>query len=282
VFVDIDSLTYNLDPTKIESAITPRTKAIMPVHLFGLSADMDPILSVARAHNVAVIEDAAQAIGAWYRGKSIGMIGTVGCFSFFPSKNLGGAGDGGLVTTNDPELAERIKVLRVHGTRKKYQYDMVGMNSRLDAIQAAILRVKLRHLPRWTEERQRNADRYRTMFRAQGFDEMVTLPVSPEGHVHVYNQFVIRVQERDALRESMRQAGIPTEIYYPAPLHTERAFSKYGYIRGDFPEAEAAAQQSLALPIYAELTEEQQAAVVDSTGGFFKNTQESKQIRSAA
>jgi dTDP-4-amino-4,6-dideoxygalactose transaminase len=270
VFVDIDPETYNLDVQQIAAAITPRTRALMPVHLFGLAAPMDAVLRIAREHNLPVIEDAAQAIGAWFRGKSIGGLGTIGCFSFFPSKNLGGAGDGGMVTTNDAQIAERLKILRVHGCRTKYEYEMLGMNSRLDAVQAAILRVKLRHLTRWSEARRRNAARYAELFREFQLDGRMQLPVEPSGHVHVYNQYVIRVADRDALREHLRRAGIPTEIYYPAPLHTQAAFASLGYKAGDFPHAEAAAQQTLALPIFAELTEAQQRAVVESIASFYE------------
>lgn len=282
VFVDIDRETYNINVKQIEAAITPRTRAILPVHLFGLSADMQPIMRLARVHQLPVIEDAAQAIGAWYHGKSTGTLGTIGCFSFFPSKNLGGAGDGGIMTTNSEELSERLRILRVHGCRKKYEYEMVGMNSRLDAIQAAILRVKLRHLSRWSAARQSNAARYRKLFAAAKLTDRVQLPVEPDGHAHVYNQFVIRVAQRDALRERLRRCGIPTEIYYPAPLHTQPAFAHLNYRQGDFPQAEAAAQQTLALPIYPELTEAQQRAVVDAIAGFFSAAAEAGQSSQVA
>jgi dTDP-4-amino-4,6-dideoxygalactose transaminase len=268
VFVDIDPVTFNIDPNEIESAITPRTRAIMPVHLFGLSAEMDPITDIARRHNLAVIEDAAQAIGASYHGKAVGSLGTAACFSFFPSKNLGGAGDGGLVSTNDPELAARLKMLRLHGTKKKYNYEIIGMNSRLDAIQAAILRVKLPHLNNWTEARRSHADTYRLLFAEAGLEHRVTLPVEPEGCRHVYNQFTIRVERRDALRDYLRDHGIPTEIYYPFPLHTEKAFAYLGHSAGDFPHAERAARQAVSLPIFAELTDEQQQAVVQTIAAF--------------
>lgn len=270
VFVDIDPESYNLDVQQIEAAITPRTRAIMPVHLFGLAAPMDAVMRIARAHNLPIIEDAAQAIGSWFRGKSIGGLGTIGCFSFFPSKNLGGAGDGGMLTTNDAKVAERLRILRVHGCRTKYEYEIVGMNSRLDAMQAAILRVKLRHLTHWTEARRRNADLYAALFREFQLDSRIQLPIEPAGHVHVYNQYVIRVADRDGLREHLRLAGIPTEIYYPAPLHTQAAFGYLGYKTGDFPRAEAAARETVALPIFAELTEAQQHAVVESIAGFYE------------
>lgn len=273
VFVDIDPATYNLDPGSLAKAITPRTRAIMPVHLFGLAADMAPINEVARAHNLPVIEDAAQAIGAWYGATPVGALGSMACFSFFPSKNLGCAGDGGMVTTNDPALAERLRMLRVHGCRKKYQYDAVGINSRLDALQAAILQVKLRHLPTWTSERQRNAERYRQLIAEFALQAWVQAPLEPHERVHVYNQFVVRVSHRDALREHMRLAGIPTEIYYPSPLHLERAYAYLGYTRGDFPQAEAASRDTLSLPIFSEITEEQQRAVVQAMASFYANRQ---------
>ncbi len=272
VFVDIDPATYNLDWRQLEAALTPKTKAILPVHLFGLSAEMDHIMDIARAHGVPVIEDAAQSIGARYGEQMLGNIGACGCFSFFPSNNLGGAGDGGLVTCNDPELADRLSLLRVHGSRRKYYYDIIGFNSRLDALQAAILRVKLRHLARWTEQRRRNADRYRRMFAAADLLHYVTVPTEPGGTYHIYNQFVIRVAERDALREHLRQNGIPTEIYYPLPLHLQPAFQYLGYKSGSLPESELASRQTLALPIFSELTEEQQALVVDAIVAFYKTS----------
>jgi dTDP-4-amino-4,6-dideoxygalactose transaminase len=230
---------------------------------------MGPIKEVARKHNLPVIEDAAQAIGARYQGKAIGSIGTLGCFSFFPSKNLGGAGDGGLVATNDPALADRLKILRLHGCRQKYSYELLGINSRLDAIQAAILRVKLKYLDSWAECRRRNADQYRALLAASGADRRITLPVEPGGCHHVYNQFVIRTARRDALREYLKAAGIPTEIYYPSPLHLEKAYSFLGHKPGDFPESEVAAGQTLAIPIFAELTSQQLGAVAGSIASFF-------------
>jgi dTDP-4-amino-4,6-dideoxygalactose transaminase len=269
VFVDIDRETYNLDATRLEAAITSRTKAIMPVHLFGLPAEMEKINEIARAHHIPVIEDAAQSIGARYRDKYVGNIGSCGCFSFFPSKNLGGAGDGGMITTNDPELAERISVLRDHGSRKKYQYDLLGMNSRLDTLQAAILLVKFKHLEALTQARRRNADRYRQLFRQAGLDKVIVLPVEPEGMLHVYNQFVIRTPQRDQLKEHLRNSGIPTEIYYPSPLHLQPAFDALGYGPGAFPQSEEASQHVLALPVFPRMTEEQQKIVVESVAQFF-------------
>jgi len=268
VFVDIEPDTYNIDPYRIKNAITPRTRAIMPVHLFGLPANMGAILEIADRHKLWVIEDAAQAVCARYQGKTVGSIGTIGCFSFFPSKNLGGAGDGGMVTTNDSGLADLIRTLRVHGSRKKYQYDLLGINSRLDALQAAILRVKLMRLGEWTAARQRNAGIYRTLFADYGLTESIELPFVSAGSEHVYNQFVIRTQQRDRLREHLQQAGIPTEVYYPSPLHLQRAFSSLGYKPGDLAMAEEASEQVLALPIYPELGNERQVAVVESIAAF--------------
>ncbi len=269
VFVDIDPATYNLDPAQLQQAITPRTKAIIPVHLFGLAADMDPILNVANRHGVPVIEDAAQAIGAKYKGKPTGSMGTFGCFSFFPSKNLGGAGDGGLVVTNDSHMAEKLKLLRVHGSRSKYEYDVIGANSRLDALQAAILRVKLKYLGRWAAERQHNADRYRELFAERGLQACVALPEKPADCVHVYNQFTIRARRRDALKEYLKQHGVPTEIYYPFPLHLQPAFANLGYKPGTLPHSEAAAAEVLSLPIYPELSEAQLETVADAIAGFY-------------
>jgi len=269
VFVDIDPTTYNMDANRLKSTITHRARAIIPVHLFGLPTEMDPILEIAGVHHLAVIEDAAQSIAAQYHGKPVGSLGLFGCFSFFPSKNLGGAGDGGMVTTNDPMLADRIRLLRSHGSPRKYEYEVLGFNSRLDELQAAILRVKLGYLESWTVARQRNADRYRALAAEYGLNGKIALPVEPRELVHVYNQFVIRTQRRDELRECLRQAGIPTEIYYPSPLHLQPAFAYIGYQRGDFPQAERASEEVLCLPIFAELTEGQQRAVVASISKFY-------------
>ena len=270
VFVDIDEATFNLDPRQLEAAITSRTRAILPVHLFGLPADMTAIMRVARGHKLPVIEDAAQAIGAWHGGKAVGSIGTMGCFSFFPSNNLGGAGDGGMITTNSPELAERLRLLRVHGSRRRYEHVILGINSRLDALQAAILRVKLRYLDQWTLTRQQRAERYRNAFTSvASLHGLIQAPMELAGFVHVYNRFVIRAQERDALREHLRQAGVPTEIYYPSPLHLQPAFAYLGYSKGDFPRAEAACEQVLALPILPEMSEEQQLTITDEIANFY-------------
>src|SRR6267154_5472716 len=213
VFVDIHPDTFNVDERQLEAAITSRSRAIMPVHLFGLPANMDEVLEIARKYHLAVLEDAAQAIGARWKEKSIGSLGTCGCFSFFPSKNLGGAGDGGMITTNDPQLAQRLRTLRVHGARRKYRYELLGINSRIDALQAAILRVKLRHLDNWTDGRRRNAEAYRELFTEYDLTDQLKLPCTPADSFHVYNQFSIRVPRRDELQEYLRNWGIPTEVY---------------------------------------------------------------------
>ena len=260
--VDIDPVSYNIDPAAVRAALTPRTRAILPVHLYGLCADLDPMLSVAGEAGIPVIEDACQAIGATYKGRQAGTIGHVGCFSFFPSKNLGAFGDGGLVTTNDEKLAHEIRLLRNHGAEPRYFHKRVGGNFRLDAIQAAVLRVKLPHLSSWTAGRRANADRYRRLFEQHGLASLVTLPVEPPGYFHIYNQFIVRVPDRNRVRAYLTAQGIGTEIYYPVPFHLQECFASLGYAGGDFPEAEAAADSTLALPIYGELTEEQQDAVV--------------------
>lgn len=274
VFVDIDPRTYNLDPVRIEAALTPRTRAIIPVHLYGQMADMDPIMELAERQGLYVIEDAAQAIGSEYHGLRAGSIGHVACFSFFPSKNLGGVGDGGMVTTNDLGLADRVKLLRNHGYSPKYYNKVVGGNFRLDAIQAAVLRVKLRYLDQWTKARQRNAAVYRDLFGEAGLtvtlDEFaggsrgVVLPFESPNVRHIYNQFVIRSHRRGELITHLKEREIGTEIYYPVPMHLQECFADLGYGAGDFPASESAADQTLALPIYPELTSEMLAAVVDA------------------
>ncbi|MGA2419650.1 MAG: DegT/DnrJ/EryC1/StrS family aminotransferase [Candidatus Acidiferrum sp.] len=270
VFVDIDPETFNIDPAKIAAAITPRTRAIMPVHLFGLSADLDPILSLARAKNLIVVEDAAQAIGAKYGNRYVGTLGELGCFSFFPSKNLGGAGDGGLITTREAALAERLRLLRMHGSKTKYHHDILGTNSRLDALQAAVLRVKLRHLAGWTKGRQARAQRYRELFAEADLLQQVKSPPIPAPQFeHVYNQFSILGRERDALREHLRLAGIPTDIYYPRCLHLQPAFERLGYRPGQFLNAEAASQEVLALPVFPELKDAQQSTIVAAIAEFY-------------
>jgi dTDP-4-amino-4,6-dideoxygalactose transaminase len=270
VFVDIEADTFNIDPNRIEAAITPRTRAILPVHLFGLPTDLDSILSIAQKRGVAVIEDAAQAIGARYRDRYVGTIGICGCFSFFPSKNLGGAGDGGLLTTENLELADRLRLLRVHGSSQKYHHEILGVNSRLDTLQAAILRVKLDYLPQWTRQRQLHADRYRRLFGEAGLSDRLRVPAVPAPEfMHVYNQFSVRSRERDALRQFLRSRRIPTEIYYPVPLHLQPAFAFLGYSHGQFPQAELASREVIALPIYPELTEPQQSSIVNAISAFY-------------
>ena len=271
VLVDIDPVTFNLDPAAVRAALTPRTRAIIPVHLFGLCADMDPIMEAASEQGVAVIEDAAQAIGAAYKLRQAGSIGTVGCFSFFPSKNLGAFGDAGLVTTNDAALAKEIRLLRNHGAEPKYYHKRVGANFRLDALQAAVLRVKLPHLPRWTSLRQANAARYDALLASAGLSEIVTRPATPADRVHIFNQYIVRVPERDRVRTFLSERGIGTEIYYPVPFHLQECFSGLGHRRGDFPHAEGAADSTLALPIYGELSAGQQAAVVAALADAVRN-----------
>ncbi|MFT3828056.1 MAG: DegT/DnrJ/EryC1/StrS family aminotransferase [Chitinophagaceae bacterium] len=268
VLVDIDPITYNIEPASLDAAITPRTKAIMPVHLYGCCADMDPILRIAEAHGIAVIEDAAQAIGATYHGRPAGAMGTFGCFSFFPSKNLGAFGDAGLVTTTDATLARRAELLRMHGMEPKYYHHLVGGNFRCDALQAAVLRVKAPHLAAWTEARRLNAKRYAQLFRDAGLLDRIVLPVQPEGLYHIFNQFVIRVPRRNELKAFLDARHIGNEIYYPVPFHLQPCFVDLGYTRGAFPHAEQAAEQTIALPIYSELSIEQQRTVVDAIGGF--------------
>jgi dTDP-4-amino-4,6-dideoxygalactose transaminase len=270
VFVDIDPLTYNIAPDKLEAAITERTRAIMPVHLYGQCAQMSAIMEMSARHGLSVIEDAAQALGAEDEGKQAGTMGAIGCYSFYPSKNLGGAGDGGMMTTNDDELAERLRMLRVHGSLVKYYHPLIGINSRLDSFQAAILRVKLPHLDEWSESRRANAARYNQLFEDAGLTEEVGLPRVREGVSHIFNQYVIRAgARRDELIEHLKQNDIGTDIYYPVPLHLQECFSYLGHEAGDFPEAERAARETIALPIYPELNEEQQRYVVETIRGFF-------------
>jgi dTDP-4-amino-4,6-dideoxygalactose transaminase len=269
VFVDIKADTFNMDPARLDAVMTARTKAVLPVHLYGQCAEMEPILKTAVQRKLPVIEDAAQAIGATWRGRKAGALGLMGCFSFFPSKNLGGFGDGGMVTTNDPDLADRVRMLRVHGSRLKYVHEAIGVNSRLDALQAAVLRVKLKYLEEWTKGRQRNAARYEALFKDANLLDRVTLPAVTAENRHVYNQYVVRVHRRDRLRAFLQEQGVGTEIYYPAPLHLQVCYKDLGYRRGSFPQAERAADETLALPIYAELTEDQQAFVVGTIKKFF-------------
>jgi dTDP-4-amino-4,6-dideoxygalactose transaminase len=268
VLVDIDPATFNVDPAALARAITPRTKVIMPVHLFGLSAEMDPLLDEASRSGIPVIEDAAQAIGATYNGRPVGSLGAIACFSFFPSKNLGAFGDAGLLTTRDPELAARARMLRNHGMQPKYYHHLIGGNFRMDALQAAVLRVKAPHLEAWTDARRLNASRYRRLFAEAGLDGRVVLPFEPAGRRHIFNQFVIRTAERDQLKQHLDARGVGNEIYYPVPFHLQPCFAGLGYRTGDFPNAERAAGESLAIPIYGELSLEQQRAVVAAIAEF--------------
>lgn len=271
VFVDIERATFNMNATMLESALTPRTRAIMPIHLFGQCSAATAINEIAESIGVPVIEDAAQAIGAEHDGKRAGGLGQVGCFSFYPSKNLGGAGDGGLLTTNDHEFADRLRTLRAHGARKKYHHDIVGINSRLDSLQAAILRVKLKRLDQWTAARRANAERYRMLFEQSGLVDAgnLTLPIEAAGQFHVYNQFTIRVPEREGLKAWLGEHGVGTEVYYPVPMHLQPCFASLGYRQGDFPESERAADESLSIPIYPELGADAQKYIVDSIVAFY-------------
>lgn len=271
VFVDIDPATFNISPEKIPAAITPKTRAIMPVHLFGLPANLDPILDIAKQRKLLVIEDAAQAIGSRYGNRFVGTLGEFGCFSFFPSKNLGAAGEGGLITTGDPEMAGRLKMLRVHGSKKKYFHEILGTNSRLHALQAAILRVKLNHLDAWTAGRQNRAARYRQLFDQAGLSRFISYPAHPSTKFqHVYNQFTVRAERRDALKEHLRLQGIPSEIYYPLCIHLQSAFAHLGYREGHMPESERASREVLSLAVFPELTDAQQDQVVKGIVTFYQ------------
>ena len=290
VFVDIDPVSYNIDPAQIEAKITPRTRAIIPVHLYGQMADMDAILPIAVRHNLVVIEDAAQAIGAEHRGRRAGSLGYYGCLSFFPSKNLGAAGDGGMVVTNDAGRADKLRRLRAHGSQPKYYHKLIGGNFRLDALQAAIVSVKLKHLDAWTSARQQNAQRYDRLFAQAGLDVATTaafagressgsasvaaahrvhLPAVATNR-HIFNQYIIRVGERDRLKTTLETCGVGTEIYYPVPMHLQECFAYLGYTAGAFPESEGAARETLALPIYPELSDEQAGYVVQSVQNYLQ------------
>ncbi len=265
VFCDIDMQTFNIDPVCVAAAITERTRAILPVHLYGHPADMDPIMGLAERHGLYVIEDAAQAIGARYRGRRVGSIGHLGCFSFYPTKNLGAYGDGGMVVTNDAALAEKVDVLRRHGSRRKYHAEVLGYNSRLDALQAAILRVKLRYLEDWNTKRQELAQRYDELLASLP----VTTPPVPPDVEHVYHQYTIRVTERDALAEHLRAHGVGTMIYYPVPLHLQGLYADLGYVEGSLPVSEQASREVLSLPMYPVLSEAQQMEVVEAIEAFW-------------
>jgi len=270
VFVDIDPVSFNIDPSAIEDKVTDMTKAIIPVHLYGQMADMTAIMDIARKHDIAVIEDGAQAIGAERDGKRAGSVGHYGCFSFFPSKNLGAFGDGGMVVTNDAERAERMDILRGHGSRPKYYHQVVGGNFRLDAMQAAVVTIKLGHLDAWTAGRQSNAKRYNSLFEEAGLVEKGFVK-TPDiiADRHIFNQYVIRVDGRDELRDHLKENSIGCEIYYPVPMHIQECFSYLGLSEGDMPESEKAANETLALPVYPELTDEQAKYVVDTIASFF-------------
>lgn len=271
VFVDINPATFNIDPALVEGKITRRTRAIIPVHLYGQLCDMQAVMAIARRHKLVVIEDACQAIGARHGNMSAGATGDYGCLSFFPSKNLGGAGDGGMILTNDPGRAARLAAMRSHGSEVKYYHKTVGGNFRLDALQAAVLLVKLEYLDSWTEQRRKNAARYDRLFAANGLasgkQPALILPAAVTGR-HVFNQYVVRARNRDRLRAFLQEKGIGTEVYYPVPLHLQECFRKLGGKPGDFPESERAAAETLALPVYPELTDEQAGYVVECIAEF--------------
>jgi dTDP-4-amino-4,6-dideoxygalactose transaminase len=269
VFVDIDPQTYNVNSMQIDAALTPGVKVLLPVHLFGQCSDMKPLQSLAKAEDLKIVEDAAQAIGAKYNCKMAGTLGDLGCFSFYPTKNLGGFGDGGMVVTHDAELAEQIRLLRVHGSREPYRHERVGINSRLDALQSVVLMIKLNYLGQWTELRRQHAALYEQLFAQAGLLGKVLLPKEMQGNYHVYNQYVIRVPSRDELKKYLAKEGVGTVVYYPIPLHLQLCLKPLGYHSGDFPEAERASQESLALPIYPELTQDQQAYVVEKIKAFY-------------
>lgn len=272
VFVDIEATTFNMDPGQASAALesNPRIKAVIPVHLYGACAEMDPIIAAAQRRGVPVIEDAAQAIGAEYGGRRAGSLGEMGCFSFFPSKNLGGAGEGGMITTSDERLAARLRALRVHGSKVRYHHDEVGANSRLDTLQAAVLRVKLRHLDGWTARRQANAELYHRLLEPMGLPIGLPQAGASAGR-HVRNQYVIRARWRDELRKHLEAAGIGAEIYYPIPLHLQKCFAGLGYAKGSYPVSEEACAEVLALPIYAELTGDDIAYVCESIRIFYEH-----------
>jgi len=272
VFADIDPQTFNLDPADVARRVTSHTKAIIPVHLFGQCADMDMVHDVAHGNDLLVIEDAAQAIGAEYRGQRAGTLGDVACFSFYPTKNLGGAGDGGMLTTNNERFADRLALLRGHGMRPRYYHQVVGINSRLDSLQAAVLNVKLPHLEHWVQMRIDNAQRYNSMFEAERLHEQITLPSEHTPGRHAWNQYVIRVSggRRDALRSHLKECNIGTEIYYPIPLHQQACFTDLGYEFGSLPETEKAASETLALPIFPEITDSEQHHVVQTIAAFIR------------
>ena len=269
VFVDVRPDTFTIDTEQIERKITPRTKAIIPVHLFGQCADMEPIMDLANRHGITVIEDACQSIGARRRGRNAGTFGYSGCFSFFPSKNLGGVGDGGLIVTNDGDLRELLLTLRVHGSRSDYHHDHIGINSRLDALEAAVLRVKLPHLNGWNVKRARNAATYNRLLTEAGLLERLVLPSTDPGNVHVFNQYTLRAQRRDELMAYLKEHEIGHKVYYPVPLHLQECYQPLGYAKGDLPVSEQLAREVLSLPVYPELTDAQMESVVQRIGEFY-------------
>ncbi len=279
VFVDIDPATFNLDPRQVEGAITRATKAIIPVHLFGQCAAMDAINDLAEQHDLYVVEDAAQSIGAAYQGRPAGGWGHVGCFSYYPTKNLGGMGDGGMLTTSDEEMADRLALYAAHGMEPRYYHQVVGINSRLDTFQAAVLNVKMTQIDRWNAQRQQHAARYHELLMDAGLDQRIGLPLTTPEHNHVWNQYTIRVPdgERDAMRTHLADAKIGSEIYYPVPLHLQECFETLGYAVGSLPETERAASEVLSLPVYPELTESHQEVVVQRMSRFY-----TRRARSAA
>jgi dTDP-4-amino-4,6-dideoxygalactose transaminase len=260
IYVDIDPKTFNLDPLKMESAITKNTKAIIPVHLYGQTVDMDPLVAIAKRHNIPIIEDMCQAIGADYKGKKVGGIGTMGCLSFFPSKNLGAFGDAGMVVTNDAALAEKLRMIVVHGSRIRYNHEIIGVNSRLDALQAAMLRVKLRYLDQWIDDRRKAAALYHRLFAGTG----VEIPYEASYGKHVFHQYTIRIKNRDQIAKSLNEKKIPYGIYYPIPLHMQKAYHAAGKPKGTFPLTEKATDEVISLPMHTELDDEQQTFIVQS------------------
>ncbi len=277
VFVDIDPVTYNLDPSKIEEKLSRKTKAVIPVHLFGQCADMNPLLEITKERKLFIIEDAAQALGAEYQPvdgaepRRAGQMGHLGCFSFYPTKNLGAFGDAGMAVTDDLDLSQKVRLLRTHGSQPKYFHKYVGVNSRLDTLQAAILLVKFKYLEKWTAERQKKAERYRLLFQELlSSVDSIRLPAVQYRNRHIFHQYVIRVPERDRLKKFLAEEGIGTDIYYPLPLHLQECYASLGYRRGDLPQSEKASEEVLALPIYPELTEDQQFSVVDRIKAFYR------------
>lgn len=268
VYVDIDPVTFNIDPEKIEDAITENTKAIIPVHLYGQMADMERISEIAKKHNLGVVEDAAQAIGAKHNGKSVGELGSAATYSFFPTKNLGAYGDGGMIVTDDADIAEKSSVIRVHGSKPKYYHHVLGYNSRLDELQAAVLNVKFPHLDRWSDLRREKASTYTSLLKEKLGDLVVT-PVEKEGNHHVFHQYTLRVENRDELQNYLKEQGVSTMVYYPLPLHVQPVFADLGYKEGDLPETEKAAREAISLPMFPELKTEQQEYVVAKIAEFY-------------